>query len=44
MSRLIKKLKIKNMSLIIKNIINIENKSNIIIIYLIANFKIQRLA
>ena len=41
---LIKKLKIKNMSLIIKNIINIENKSNIIIIYLIANFKIQRLA
>ena len=44
MSRLIKKLKIKNMSLIIKNIINKENKSNIIIIYLIANFKIQRLA
>ena len=44
MSLLIKKLKIKNMSLIIKNIINIENKSNIIIIYLIANFKIQRLA
>ncbi len=43
MNRLIKKLKIKNMSLIIKNIINIENKSNLIIIYLIANFKIQRL-